>query len=268
MAEPVLTVNELQVAFPARRNSRTIPIVRNVSFQLQPGNVLGIIGESGSGKSVTCLSILGLLKGANVQGSVQLAGRELIGLTSAELRQIRGQKIGMILQNPVSFFNPIATIQRQFIETLRSHRSLTDAAARLIATEHLTAVGLTEPQRVLRQFPFQLSGGMLQRVMIAIALSLQPQVLIADEPTTALDVITQMQILGLIKQLQQQTNCALMLVTHDLGVIAQLADRVAVMRNGEFVEQTSVEQLFDHPHHAYTRSLLASRLTHHLGAKR
>lgn len=174
----------------------------------------------------------------------------------------------MILQNPVSFFNPIATIQRQFTETLRSHRSLTDTAARTIATEHLTAVGLTEPQRVLRQFPFQLSGGMLQRVMIAIALSLQPQVLIADEPTTALDVITQMQILGLIKQLQQQTHCAMLLVTHDLGVIAQLADRVAVMRNGEFVEQTSVEQLFDSPQHPYTRSLLASRLTHHLGARR
>ncbi|NJL20255.1 MAG: ABC transporter ATP-binding protein [Leptolyngbyaceae cyanobacterium SM1_3_5] len=149
-----------------------------------------------------------------------------------------------------------------------SHRSLTNAAAQSIATEQLIAVGLPNPERVLRQFPFQLSGGMLQRVMIAIALSLQPQVLIADEPTTALDVITQMQILRLVKQLQQQTNCVMLLVTHDLGVIAQLADRVAVMWNGEFVEQTSVEQLFDSPQHSYTRSLLASRLTHRLGERR
>ncbi|MFM7423642.1 MAG: ABC transporter ATP-binding protein [Elainella sp.] len=255
MAEAVLTVNQLQVAFSTR------PIVRNVSFQLCPGQVLGIIGESGSGKSATCLSMLGLLPGATVQGSARLSGQELIGLTAAELRPIRGPKIGMILQNPVSYFNPIATIQRQFIETLQSHRTLSDSAARSVAVERLIAVGLPDPLRVLRQFPFQLSGGMLQRVMIAIALSLQPQVLIADEPTTALDVITQIQILGLIKQLQQQTHCALLLVTHDLGVIAQLADRVAVMRNGELVEQTSVEQLFDSPQHPYTQTLLASRLT-------
>ncbi|MEA5598826.1 ABC transporter ATP-binding protein [Rivularia sp. UHCC 0363] len=255
MAEAVLTVNQLQVAFSTR------PIVRNVSFQLCPGQVLGIIGESGSGKSATCLSMLGLLPGAAVQGSARLSGQELIGLTAAELRSIRGPKIGLILQNPVSYFNPIATIQRQFIETLQSHRTLSGSAARSVAVEQLIAVGFPDPLRVLRQFPFQLSGGMLQRVMIAIALSLQPQVLVADEPTTALDVITQIQILGLIKQLQQQNHCALLLVTHDLGVIAQLADQVAVMRNGELVEQTSVEQLFDNPQHPYTQTLLASRLT-------
>ena len=262
MSDAVLTVDNLQVAFAAR------PVVRNVSFQLQPGEVLGIVGESGSGKSVTCLSILGLLQGANVQGSAQLLGQELVGLNLTALRQVRGKKIGIILQNPVSFFNPIASIERQFVETLQSHQSLTKAAARAIAVDQLVAVGLSDPERILRQFSFQLSGGMLQRVMIAIALSLRPQVLIADEPTTALDVITQMQILGLIKQLQQQTRCAILLVTHDLGVIAQLADRVAVMWNGEFVEQTTVEQLFDQPQHSYTRSLLASRLANRAGEKR
>jgi ABC-type dipeptide/oligopeptide/nickel transport system ATPase component len=261
MAEVVLTVDQLQVAFSGHF------IVRDVSFQLQPGQVLGIIGESGSGKSATCLSMLGLLRGATVKGSVQLLGQELIGLKPAELRKIRGRRIAMILQNPVSFFNPIATIQQQFIETLCAHRSITQTTARSTMIEQFTAVGLSEPERVLRQYPFQLSGGMLQRVMIAIALSLQPEVLIADEPTTALDVITQMQILRLIKHLQQQTNCAVLLVTHDLGVIAQMADQVAVMWNGEFVEQTSVDRLFDHPQHPYTRSLLDSRLTTRLGER-
>lgn len=258
MAEAVLTVHQLQVAFPGRS------IIRNVSFQLQPNQVLGIIGESGSGKSATCLSILGLLQGATVKGSAQLSGQELIGLGGAELRKIRGHRIGIVLQNPASFFNPIATIQQQFIETLCAHQSLTQAAARSIAIEHLIAVGLTDSERVLHQYSFQLSGGMLQRIMIAIALALKPEVLIADEPTTALDVITQMQILRLITQLQQQTNCAVLLVTHDLGVIAQMADQVAVMWNGEFVEQTSVDRLFDHPQHPYTRSLLASRLINHI----
>jgi len=261
MAKSVLTTNQLQVAFSGRS------IVRGVNFQLQPGEVLGIIGESGSGKSATCLSMLGLLQGATVKGSAQLSGQELIGLKPAELRKIRGCRIGMILQNPVSFFNPIASIQQQFIETLCAHRSITQTTARSSAVEHLTAVGLTDPERVLRQYPFQLSGGMLQRVMIAIALSLEPEVLIADEPTTALDVITQMQILKLIKHLQQQTNCAVLLVTHDLGVIAQMADQVAVMWNGEFVEQTSVDRLFDHPQHPYTRSLLESRLLNRLGER-
>jgi ABC-type dipeptide/oligopeptide/nickel transport system ATPase component len=167
----------------------------------------------------------------------------------------------MILQNPASFFNPIASIGQQFVDTLQSHQTLTRSTARSIATEHLAAVGLTRPQQLLQQFPFQLSGGMLQRVMIAIALALQPKVLIADEPTTALDVITQMQILQLLDQLQQQTHCAILLVTHDLGVVAQLADDVAVMYNGEFVEQSPVAQLFDQPQHPYTRLLFAARLS-------
>lgn len=261
MSKAVLTIDQLQVAFSGHS------IVRNVTFQLQSGQVLGIIGESGSGKSATCLSMLGLLQGATVKGSVQLLGQELIGLKPAELRKIRGRRMGMILQNPVSFFNPIATIQQQFIETLCAHRSMSQSTARSIAVEHLLSVGLTDPERVMRQYAFQLSGGMLQRVMIAIALSLEPEVLIADEPTTALDVITQMQILKLIKHLQQQTNCAVLVVTHDLGVIAQMADQVAVMWNGELVEQSNVDRLFDDPQHPYTRSLLESRLINRLGGR-
>lgn len=258
MTEAVLSVNQLRMTLSERQGKRDI--VRGVSFQLQPGKVLGIIGESGCGKSATCLSILRLFKQATIQGSVQLAGTEITQLNEAKMRQIRGRQIGMILQNPASFFNPITSIGQQFIETLQSHQDLDYSIARSIATNHLASVGLTHPQRVLRQFPFQLSGGMLQRVMIAIALALKPKVLIADEPTTALDVITQMQILRLLDQLQQQTHCAILLVTHDLGVIAQLADDVAVMYDGEFVEQSSAIQLFDRPQHPYTRSLLASRL--------
>ena len=268
MVEALLSVNHLRTALPERRSNRRRrdisdrEIVRGVSFHLQPGKVLGIIGESGCGKSATCLSILRLFRSAIIRGSIQLAGTEITRLNEAEMRQVRGRQIGMILQNPASFFNPIASIGQQFVDTLQSHQTLTRSTARSIATEHLAAVGLTRPQQLLQQFPFQLSGGMLQRVMIAIALALQPKVLIADEPTTALDVITQMQILQLLDELQQQTHCAILLVTHDLGVIAQLADDVAVMYNGEFVEQSPVAQLFDQPQHPYTRSLFAARLSH------
>jgi ABC-type dipeptide/oligopeptide/nickel transport system ATPase component len=266
MVEAVLSVNQLRTTLSERQGNREI--VRGVSFQLHPGKVLGIIGESGCGKSVTCLSILRLFKQAKIQGSIQLGGTEITQLTEAEMRQIRGRQIGMILQNPGSFFNPIAPIGQQFVETLQSHQDLAHSTARSLATEQLAAVGLTQPQQILQQFPFQLSGGMLQRVMIAIALSLKPKVLIADEPTTALDVITQMQILRLLDQLQQQTHCAILLVTHDLGVIAQLADEVAVMYNGEFIEQASVVQLFDQPQHPYTRSLFAARLSDRREARR
>jgi ABC-type dipeptide/oligopeptide/nickel transport system ATPase component len=251
---PLLSIEQLQISLAGRT------IVRDVSFQLQAGQILGIIGESGSGKSLTCLGILGLLAGATVQGQIQLGDRDLGKLTRREWQGIRGKRIGLILQNPASFFNPIATIHRQFCHSLQTHRALDATAATEKAIAQLAAVGLTQPERVLQQYPFQLSGGMLQRVMIAIALALEPEVLIADEPTTALDVITQMQILRLIQQLQQQTQCAILLVTHDLGVIAQMADTVAVMRQGEFVEQAAVTTIFENPQHSYTRSLLAARL--------
>lgn len=165
----------------------------------------------------------------------------------------------MIMQNPISFFDSISTIGKHFVKTLQSHRSVTPSEAQQIAIEHLSAVGLKEAKSLLNQFPFQLSGGMLQRVMIAIALALKPKLLIADEPTTALDVLTQVQILKLIASLQKQHEMAILLVTHDLGVIAQLADDVAVMYEGQMIEQSTVTALFDHPQHPYTRSLLVSR---------
>ncbi|MBD2314400.1 ABC transporter ATP-binding protein [Desertifilum sp. FACHB-1129] len=260
MVDPVLSVTDLQVEF--QRGTERISAVRGVSFQLQAGKVLGIIGESGSGKSATCSAILGLLgrEGQIAGGTIHLGQQELTNLPRTAMRQIRGQQIGVVLQNPSSFFNPILTIGRQFTETLRSHYPLSRSEAHAIALEHLSAVGLSYPQQICRQFPFQLSGGMLQRVMIAIALSLHPSVLIADEPTTALDVITQMQILNLLADLRRQYDSAILLVTHDLGVIAQLADEVAVMYQGQFVEYAPVEELFDRPQHPYTRSLLASRL--------
>jgi ABC-type dipeptide/oligopeptide/nickel transport system ATPase component len=260
MVDSVLTVTDLQVEF--QQETSWTPVVRGVSFQLKPGKVLGIIGESGSGKSTICLAILGLLgrEGRISRGTICLLQQDLTSLPPTTLRQIRGQQIGVVLQNPASFFNPILTIGQQFAETLRSHQSLTKAEAKSIGLGYLSDVNLPDPERIWRQFPFQLSGGMLQRVMIAIAISLRPQILIADEPTTALDVITQMQILNLLAHLQQQHNAAILLVTHDLGVIAQLADEVAVMYQGEFVEQANVRQLFDQPQHPYTRSLLASRL--------
>jgi ABC-type dipeptide/oligopeptide/nickel transport system ATPase component len=260
MVEPVLTVDNLHVDFRGRDGRKQA--VSGVSFQIKHGKVLGIIGESGCGKSATCLSILGLLgsEGWLSGGSIRLLKQEIIGLNQQEMRKIRGKQIGIIMQNPMSFFNPISSIGQQFIETLKTHQLLSKNEARQLAIDHLRAVGLPSAKELLRQFPFQLSGGMLQRVMIAIAISLNPKVLIADEPTTALDAITQVQILRLLAQLQQQNQMGILLVTHDLGVIAQLADEVAVMYAGQFVEQTSVEELFDNPQHPYTRSLLASRL--------
>lgn len=259
MVEPVLTVDNLYVEF--RRKGGTQQAVRGVSFQLKPGQVLGIVGESGSGKSATCLSILGLLgsEGWVSSGSIQLLQQELTQLKPEEMRKIRGKQISMIMQNPMIFFDPISTIGKHFVETIRAHQTFTKTEAKQVAVNHLLAVGLKNAKELLNQFPFQLSGGMLQRVMIAIALSLNPKVLIADEPTTALDVLTQVQILKLLARLQQQHDMAILLVTHDLGAIAQLADEVAVMYDGQVVEQTTVEALFDSPQHPYTRSLLASR---------
>ncbi|MBE9178141.1 ABC transporter ATP-binding protein [Oculatella sp. LEGE 06141] len=258
MVEPVLTVNDLQIEFRGKAGRQQA--VCGVSFELKPSRVLGIVGESGSGKSATCLSILGLLgKEAQVSGRIQLSGQDLMQLQPEEMRRIRGKEISIIMQNPISFFDSISTIGKHFMKTLRSHQSITQADAQQIAIEQLSAVGLRDAKALLKQFPFQLSGGMLQRVMIAIALSLKPKILIADEPTTALDVLTQVQLLKLIARLQKQHDMAILLVTHDLGVIAQLADDVAVMYAGQFVEQATVATLFDHPQHPYTRSLLESR---------
>lgn len=255
---PVLAVENLHTHIPTPEG--IIRAVNGVSFQIGPGRVLGLVGESGCGKSITCLSILGLLNtGRVVNGRIRLKGKDILNLSPEEMRKIRGKEIGMIMQNPMSSFNPVVTIGQQFIETIRTHRRVSVREARELAIEYLHQVGLPYPKDLLGQFPFQLSGGMLQRVMIAISIALNPAVLIADEPTTALDVTVQNRILGQLARLKVKYNAAIILVSHDLSVVAQLADEVAVMYSGYLVEKAPVMEIFDHPLHPYTRALMASR---------
>ncbi len=233
--------------------------VDGVSYALRPGETLAVVGESGSGKSVTALSIMGLVPdppGRIEGGEVWFGGRDLVALPERELEKVRGAEIAMIFQEPMSSLNPVLTIGRQLTETIVEHEGVGAAAARERALEMLRLVQIPEPERRLGQYPHQLSGGMLQRVMIAMALSCSPKVLIADEPTTALDVTIQAQILALMADLQERFGTAVLLITHDLGVVAETADRVVVMYAGRVVEEASVIDLFERPRHPYTRGLL------------
>lgn len=262
---PVLAVENLHTHIPTPEG--IVKAVNGISFQIGPGRVLGLVGESGCGKSITCLSILGLLNtGRVVDGKIRLKGRDILNLSSEEMRKIRGKEISMIMQNPMSSFNPVVTIGQQFIETLRTHKKMAPRKAKELAIEYLHQVGLPYPKDLLGQFPFQLSGGMLQRVMIAIAIALNPAVIIADEPTTALDLTVQNRILGQLARLKEKYNTGIILVSHDLSVVAQLADDVAVMYGGYIVEKAPVMEIFSHPLHPYTRALMASRPS--LGKKR
>ena len=256
---PALSVENLHTHIPT--TAGIIKAVNDVSFQIWPGRVLGLVGESGCGKSISCLSVLGLLKGTGrvVKGKIRLKDRNILDLPAEEMRKIRGKEISMIMQNPMSAFDPIVSIGQQFIETIRTHKKVTKREARAIALECLQQVELPCPEDLLRRFPFQMSGGMLQRVMIAIAIFSNPAVLIADEPTTALDVTVQHRILGQLVKIQEKYNTGILLVSHDLKVIAQLADEVAVMYCGYIVEKGPAMKIFDHPLHPYTRALLASR---------
>lgn len=224
--------------------------------------MLGIVGESGSGKTMTCMSLLNLLpdKAKVVQGSIKFNNIDLLNVSTEDIRKVRGSEIAMIMQNPMIAFNPVRTIGRHFIETLRTHLPITKQQARKMALEYLEKTDLPNPENVLKQYPFQLSGGMLQRVMIAITMSLSPSIIIADEPTTALDVTNQLQVLKQLDKLRKEYNTCILLVSHDLGVIAQLADEVAVMYGGYIVEKAPVLKLFNRPMHPYTRVLLESRL--------
>lgn len=262
---PVLAVENLHTHIPTPEG--IVRAVNGVSFRIKPGRVLGLVGESGCGKSITCLSILGLLNTGRVaNGKIRLKGRDILNLPREEMRKIRGREIGMIMQNPMSSFNPVVTIGRQFIETLTTHKKMAPKKARELAIEYLHQVGLPYPKDLLGQFPFQLSGGMLQRVMIAIAISLNPAVLIADEPTTALDLTVQNRILGQLARLKEKYDTGIIVVSHDLSVVAQLADEVAVMYGGYIVEKAPAMEIFGHPLHPYTRALMASRPS--LGKKR
>jgi peptide/nickel transport system ATP-binding protein/oligopeptide transport system ATP-binding protein len=233
--------------------------VNNVSFDLRPGELLGVVGESGSGKSVTMMSLLGLLPMPPAQirgGSVHFDGQDLLQIGAEELRAVRGGKIGFVFQDPMTSLNPVFTVGMQIMEPLRKHMGLSKAAASKRAQELLELVGIPDAAQRLRDYPHQFSGGMRQRVMIAIALACDPKVLIADEPTTALDVTIQAQILELMKELRDKLGMAVIWITHDLGVIAGIADRVMVMYGGQVVEHAPVRELFGNPGHPYTKALL------------
>jgi peptide/nickel transport system ATP-binding protein len=263
MSAPVLAVDGLRVTF--RTPGATVRAVDGVSWSVEAGEILGIVGESGCGKSVSALAVMGLVPDppGRVEGSVRLHGRELVGLPEHAMRAIRGSAVSMIFQEPMSSLDPVMRIGRQIAEPLVVHRGLSWRTARAHAIELLRKTHIPEPERRIDEYPHQLSGGMRQRVMIAMALACRPAVLIADEPTTALDVTIQAQILELLLDLRRELATAIVFITHDLGVIAETADRVVVMYAGRKVEEAPVAALFARPQHPYTAGLLAAvpRLT-------
>ena len=258
--EPVLAVKDLQVAFSDDKG-RSISVDR-ISFQVNPGEVVCLVGESGCGKSVTSLAVMGLLgRGGSASGSARFLGKELLGLPEKELDQIRGNSLTMIFQDPLSALNPVFPIGRQIMESMEAHTSLSRREREEHAAELLKKVGLGDISSIMEKYPHQLSGGQRQRVMIAMALACGPKLLIADEPTTALDVTIQAQIMELLLKLREETGMAILLITHDMGVVAQMADRVLVMYAGQIIEQAPVFDLFDRPAHPYTRALMAAMPT-------
>jgi microcin C transport system ATP-binding protein len=258
-AEPLLSVRDLSVAF--RHGGRETLAVDRVSFDIGKGETMALVGESGSGKSVTALSILKLLPypaARHPSGSIAFKGRDLLPLSERDMRQVRGDDITIIFQEPLSSLNPLHTIERQIGEILLLHRGLSGAPARARTIEVLNQVGIPDPQSRLKSYPHQLSGGQRQRVMIAMALANEPDLLIADEPTTALDVTVQAQILALLSDIQKRLGMSLLFITHDLGIVRRIAQKVCVMKEGRIVEQGDVERVFTAPAHAYTRALLAA----------
>src|SRR6186997_1944393 len=254
----LLEVENLQTHF--RTPEGINRAVDGVSFHVDEGETLAIVGESGCGKSVTSMSLMRLIAEppGKIAGSIRFQGKDLLQLSEREMRAIRGNDISMIFQEPMTSLNPVLTVGRQIGETLRMHQGLDKQAAEVRSIEMLTLVGIPEPARRVREYPHQLSGGMRQRVMIAMALACNPKLLIADEPTTALDVTIQAQILQLLDELRKQRELAVLLITHDLGVVAEVADRVAVMYTGRIVEESPVDELFARPKHPYTEGLLRS----------
>lgn len=258
-AAPVLTVQGLTVSVRSEGGLR--PLVQDLSFTLRRGETLAIAGESGSGKSITSLAIMGLLPPPAVRvtaGRISLGATDLTALPESALRRVRGDRVAMIFQEPMTSLNPVLTVGMQLAEAIRAHQDVSRAEARSRALQALTAVRLSQPERRMLQFPHELSGGMRQRVMIAMALAMRPEVLIADEPTTALDVTVQREVLDLLRDLQRDLGTAIILITHDMGVVAEMADRVIVMKSGRMVEEARVTGLFANPQAAYTRDLLAA----------
>src|SRR6266542_4412762 len=254
----LLEVKNLQTQFPTRAG--LVRAVDGVSFSINRGELLGLVGESGCGKSITALSVMRLIAppGRIVGGEIKFAGKDLLALSDSEMRAIRGDDIAMIFQDPMTSLNPVFTVGEQIMEALLLHRKLSRTQARTAAVEAMKEVAIPDPSRRISDYPHQLSGGMRQRVMIAMALACNPKLLIADEPTTALDVTIQAQILELLNELRRTRELAVLLITHDLGVVAEVADRVAVMYTGRIVEESPVEELFARPKHPYTEGLLRS----------
>lgn len=256
-APPILDVKGLKTVFRTRGGE--VHAVNEVDFHLRAGELLGVVGESGSGKSVTMMSLLRLLPSPPAEmrdGAVMFGGQNLLDISDEELRQVRGSKIGFIFQDPMTSLNPVYTIGYQLAEPLRAHLGMNKTEARARSIELLQLVGIPDAERRLKDYPHQFSGGMRQRVMIAIALACDPKVLIADEPTTALDVTIQAQIIELVKDLRRKLGMAIIWITHDLGVIAGIADRVMVMYAGQVVEEGPVDEIFQDPQHPYTQALL------------
>jgi peptide/nickel transport system ATP-binding protein len=255
---PLLQVDALRVEFPTRRG--TLVAVDGVSFSIAPGEVLGVVGESGAGKSITGAAIIGLIDppGRIASGRILLADLRIDDLSPEAIRRVRGRQIGAVFQDPLTSLNPLYTVGRQLVETITTHLDLSSSAARARALELLNEVGISAPERRIDQYPHQFSGGMRQRIVIALALAGNPKLIVADEPTTALDVSIQAQIIALLKRLCRDHGTAVMLITHDMGVIAETADRVAVMYAGRIVEIGPVRDVIHRPTHPYTRGLMGS----------
>ena len=254
----LLEIKDLRTVFDTAKGR--ISAVDGVSLALNAGDTLGIVGESGCGKTVLALSIMNLIpaNGKIINGEILFAGNDLLKISSEEMRKKRGSEIAMIFQEPMTSLNPVLKVGEQIAEAIRLHQKLPPKEALALSIEQLREVGIDDPEKLVREYPHQLSGGMRQRVMIAMAMSCHPKLLLADEPTTALDVTIQAQILDLISGLKEKNNMAVILITHDLGIIAQAAKNVAVMYAGKIVENTTVENIFDHPLHPYTRGLIES----------
>ncbi len=254
----LITVKDLAVSF--RTEDGVVQAVDGVSFELTRGEVLAIVGESGSGKSVTAQTVMGLTRAPNarIEGTVDYAGRNLLELEDEPLQEVRGEEISMVFQDPMTSLNPVYRVGDQIVEQILAHRDLSEEEAMKLAVERLAGVGIPNAEQRAHDYPYEFSGGMRQRAMIAMALSLEPEVLIADEPTTALDVTIQAQILQLIDRLNRERDLAVILITHDLGVVAEIADRVVVMYAGQIVEEGTLDEIFYDPQHPYTWGLLGS----------
>jgi peptide/nickel transport system ATP-binding protein len=258
MAQPVLSVRDLRVGFTTRRG--TLIAVDGVSFDIAPGEVLGVVGESGAGKSLTGAAVIGLIEppGRIMSGEVRLSGQRIDNLTTEEMRKVRGRRIGMVFQDPLTSLNPLYRIGDQIIETIRAHADVSESEARERAIALLQEAGIQGARARIGSYPHEFSGGMRQRVVLALALCAEPQLLIADEPTTALDVSIQAQIIALLKRLCRERGTAVMLITHDMGVIAETADRVAVMYAGRIAEIGPVREVIKNPRHPYTKGLMGA----------